>query len=63
MHILRSRALESAARDETPMPADATYDVAHGVWRGSEGLLAYGVDQERLTKKNDVETGEDQKGQ
>lgn len=63
MHILRSRALESVARDETPMPEDAKYDVRAGVWRGDSGLLAYDVKQESITKKNDVETGEDQMGQ
>lgn len=63
MHILRSRAHESAARDETPMLPDAKYDVALGAWRGDSGLLAYDPANDRETKKQDVETGEDQKGQ
>ena len=62
MHVLRKNALESNARDETPMPADATYDAIAGAWRTPMGLLAYDADQVRVTKKADVETGEDQKG-
>lgn len=63
MHILLKGAVESEARDETPMPANADYDVALGAWRGKTGLLAYDPDTDRQTKKQDVETGEDQKGQ
>ena len=63
MHILRRTAVASVARDETPMPADAAYDTAIGVWRGADGPLALDPAFERSTKKNDVETGEDQKGQ
>lgn len=63
MHILRSRAIESDARDQTPMPKDATYDVALGAWHGKSGYLAYDPDTDRTTKKQDIETGEDQKGQ
>lgn len=63
MHILRRLALVSPARDETPLPNGARYDAALGAWRGESGLLAYDPDTDRTTKKQDVETGEDQKGQ
>lgn len=63
MHILLSRATRSEARDETPMPAEASYDLISGVWRGNAGLLAYDPSTETNTKKMDIETGEDQKGQ
>ncbi|WCK21760.1 hypothetical protein [Agrobacterium tumefaciens] len=63
MHILRTTALGSTVRDETPMPEGAKYDVTLGAWRGDKGLLAYDADTDRVSKKQDVETGEDQKGQ
>ncbi|ENZ83252.1 hypothetical protein [Caulobacter vibrioides] len=63
MHVLRGYALESVARDETPLPTGARYDVGLGAWRGEKGLLAYDAMTDRLTKKHDIETGEDQKGQ
>ncbi|MNV89538.1 hypothetical protein D3C71_1838410 [compost metagenome] len=63
MHVLRRTAVASKARDETPMPLDATYDTVAGVWRGRGGPLASDPAFERGTKKNDIETGEDQKGQ
>lgn len=63
MHVLRSFALESVARDETPLPEGATYDARLGAWRGKSGLLAYDDMTDSVTKKNDYETGEDQKGQ
>lgn len=63
MHVLRLKARASIARDIPPTPEDAKYDAALGAWRGANGLLAYDPDQDRVSKKNDVETGEDQKGQ
>lgn len=63
MHILLTTALGTAIRDETPMPEGAEYDVVLGAWRGDNGLLAYDPDTDRVTKKQDIETGEDQKGQ
>lgn len=63
MHVLLSRALASTVRDEIPLPEGAKYDVALGAWLGERGLLAYDPDTDRVSKKQDVETGEDQKGQ
>jgi len=64
MHILQRLAVTSPARDSTPMPMDARYDFAVGVWRGEgEAILALDPALEQHTKKMDVETGEDQKGQ
>lgn len=63
MHILRSKALGSVSRDAPPMPQDAHYDPVLGAWRGGDALLAYDADATRNSKKHDVETGEDQKGQ
>jgi hypothetical protein len=62
MHILRKLAVQSTVRDTTPLPTDADYQQAEGVWQGAKGPLAYDPDTDRVTKKNDVETGEDQKG-
>lgn len=63
MHVLKAGARRSQTREAPPLPDGATYDEALGAWRGTAGLLAYDPDQERVSKKNDVETGEDQKGQ
>ncbi|MFP1133140.1 hypothetical protein [Asticcacaulis sp. W401b] len=45
------------------MPDHARYDLSSGLWRGDNGLLAYDPETETNTKKMDIETGEDQKGQ
>ncbi|WP_017958501.1 hypothetical protein [Rhizobium leguminosarum] len=63
MHVLLTTALVSTVRDEIPLPEGAKYDVALGAWRGDSGLLAFDPDTDRVSKKQDVETGEDQKGQ
>lgn len=56
-------AVASPVRETTPLPEGAEYDGALGAWRGAAGFLAYDPDTDRTTKKQDVETGEDQKGQ
>lgn len=64
MHILQMLAMTSPARDATPMPTEAWYDFAVGVWKGEGGdVLALNPALEQQTKKMDLETGEDQKGQ
>ena len=63
MHILRRTAAATPARDETPMPEGAAYDTALGVWYRASNALTYDSAFEQTTKKMDVETGEDQKGQ
>lgn len=62
MHILRKLATASELRVKPPIPDDACYDQALGVWVSERGLLTYDPEFEVATKKNDVETGEDQKG-
>lgn len=62
MHILERRAKASALRSNSA-PRDGIYDFAAGVWRGPSGLLAYDPAIDQMSKKNDLETGEDQKGQ
>jgi hypothetical protein len=64
MHILQRLAVTSPVRDATPMPTDARYDFASGIWKGAGGeIMAMDPALEQQTKKMDVETGEDQKGQ
>jgi hypothetical protein len=63
MHILRKTAVATPVRDETPMPPKSEYDVSLGVWHGPNGALTYDDNFAQTTKKADVETGEDQKGQ
>jgi len=62
MHILQREAKATELR-EIDGPSDAVYDFAAGVWRGKNGLIAYDPRHGQTTKKNDLETGEDQKGQ
>ena len=64
MHILQRLAVTSPARVATPMPTNARYDLVMGVWKDEGGaILALDPALEQQTKKMDVETGEDQKGQ
>lgn len=64
MHILQRLAVRTPSRDEIPMPRGARYDFLGGVWRDQdEAALALDPRTDQRTKKMDVETGEDQKGQ
>ncbi len=63
MHPLLALARRTPVDGRAPRPLDATYDVAAGCWRGRAGPLVEGPDDLPKTKKFDVETGEDQKGQ
>ncbi|NOT87337.1 MAG: hypothetical protein HOP03_04055 [Lysobacter sp.] len=64
MHILEMLAVSSPARDSTPMPIGCQYDFAAGIWKSEHGaILALDPAFEQQTKKMDLETGEDQKGQ
>ncbi|WP_062490011.1 hypothetical protein [Labrenzia sp. CP4] len=62
MHVLQREA-KATKLGKIAVPADAEYDFAAGVWRNNEGLIAYDTRCDIQTKKNDLETGEDQKGQ
>lgn len=63
MHPLLRTARRTKIDVEICRPAAATYDFAGGVWRDVDGLLSNRPDQIPQTKKFDVETGEDAKGQ
>ena len=62
MHILQ-RIAKTTKVNGSGVPSNADYDVVAGVWRGQEGLIAFDPESEMTTKKNDLETGEDQKGE
>ncbi|CDZ68049.1 Hypothetical protein NGAL_HAMBI2605_63320 [Neorhizobium galegae bv. orientalis] len=62
MHILQTKAKKFQANG-TGQPENANYDFAAGVWRNKEGLVAFQTGNEPVSKKNDLETGEDQKGE
>ena len=66
MHILVRRARTYAISDRpNPLP-DATYDALQGAWLAKNTgrlLVREPIADRPRTKKNDVETGEDQKGE
>ena len=62
MHILQ-RIAKTTKVNGSGVPSNADYDIVAGVWRGQGGLIAFDPESEMTTKKNDLETGEDQKGE
>jgi hypothetical protein len=65
-HILFQKALVYKKRKEITPPKDYEYDHNLGAWinREADLLLIDSVDfKGQATKKHDIETGEDQKGQ
>ncbi len=62
MHPLLSTVRRSKAAPHV-RPTDAIYDVPLGMWLGPEGPVSDDPRRMPDTKKNDLETGEDQKGQ
>lgn len=62
MHILQTKA-KKYQPNGNGQPKDATYDFAAGVWRNHKGLVAFQDGNGLMSKKNDLETGEDQKGE
>lgn len=62
MHILQREAKATELRDILDT-GDAQYDFAAGVWRSTDGLTTFDSRYRTQTKKADLETGEDQKGQ
>ncbi|WP_041345175.1 hypothetical protein [Nitrobacter winogradskyi] len=62
MHILQRKAKKYQASGNG-QPTDATYDFSAGVWRNQSGVVAFQNGGAPSTKKNDIETGEDQKGE
>jgi hypothetical protein len=63
-HILLSTATRKPFQKEPTLPAGAQYDIAAGCWmlEGSP-LVSSDALGAPSTKKNDLETGEDQKGE
>lgn len=63
MHILQINAKKTKII-ETIYPDNAIYNFIEGVWRDNKGgLVTYDIRRPMCTKKEDIETGEDQKGQ
>ena len=62
-HILLTNAKRVTARSTPEIPPDAHYDLDAGVWRVGENLLARDPVGVRVSKKADIETGEDRKGE
>lgn len=63
MHPLMQTTRRTAADPELGRPNDAAYDFSSGMWTGSKGPLCDDPEHIPQSKKNDMETGEDQKGQ
>ncbi len=63
MHPLLALARRTPINERAVRPTEATYDFVSGLWYGKGGPLADNPDELPSTKKFDVETGEDQKGQ
>jgi hypothetical protein len=63
MHPLVRNARSSVVDDLAVRPQNAKYDFARGLWLGPKGLLCEDPNHIPQSKKFDVETGEDQKGQ
>ncbi len=62
MHVLQRKAKATKLR-KVKGPVGAAYNFAGGVWKDESGLITYDSRYETMSKKADVETGEDMKGQ
>ena len=65
LHVLLEKARGYAREPIELKPADSDYDLLAGAWihrPSGELLVESAVPKPPRTKKNDVETGEDQKG-
>lgn len=62
-HFLIANAVRSQYRQSSPIPVGVTYDAKRGYWirDGQPWVLTDGA--QPLTKKADIETGEDEKGE
>lgn len=63
MHPLIDTARRTKIDLQAVRPATARYDFAAGMWEGSSGPLCDDPNHIPQSKKADMETGEDQKGQ
>lgn len=62
MHILQRLAKKSVKNDDL-LPSGAHYDFASGAWYRDGRMIALDPGDQPTTKKGDIETGEDMKGQ
>lgn len=63
MHPLLHTTRRTRAQPNGVRPVNATYDFLGGLWISPEGPLCCDPSHIPMSKKNDIETGEDQKGQ
>ena len=63
MHPLMRTTRRTTAQPDGVRPEGATYDFHQGMWLRPDGPLCDSPDCMSTTKKADIETGEDQKGQ
>lgn len=59
-HVLLQRAVRRPHFEAPALPAGASYDAVSGCWQAGENGEPFEL---ATTKKQDVETGEDMKGQ
>lgn len=62
MHVLHRLAKKSPLNTGI-LPEGADYDLVGGVWRRQGQIIALDPNNQVTSKKADIETGEDQKGQ
>ncbi len=64
-HVLIKLATKKPFNDHPDMPENTIYDKEKGYWfKGEESLVSYNSEYGTMvTKKCDIETGEDQKGE
>ncbi|MBC6427793.1 MAG: hypothetical protein GDA55_00895 [Cellvibrionales bacterium] len=62
MHILQCLA-KTTPLNSNPISDGAEYDFAAGLWKRDGQIIALDPNNQVTSKKNDIETGEDQKGQ
>ena len=62
-HIMIEKARRTRSRAAPSMPEGALYDSESGVWRLNGRLVARDPAFGISTKKADIETGEDEKGE
>jgi hypothetical protein len=63
VHILLKFAKRGPFREVPELPPNACYDSLSGLWTIDGQFMAKMPDLDRSTKKFDIETGEDRKGQ
>lgn len=63
MHPLLQTTHRTASTPSVGQPTNATYDFISGMWEGPNGPLCDDPNHRPQSKKADMETGEDQKGQ